>query len=164
MGIYVVYVAEDEPGGSGSAGLRRRPRRHQYRPGHQARGPPDPVPFRIPLTGLDTAGHAVEIKGPPGRFRRLRSGANVRVGDRFFSRPNIRLRQGARLNCTFRGAELHNLTLANGPMGIGSPNLTGGRIYTQRFTRPVYTGSSVPFIRSRCTSESWSRQKLRHRR
>jgi plastocyanin len=34
------------------------------------------------------------------------------------------------------GVELHNLTLANGPLGIGSPNLNGVRTYTQRFTRP----------------------------
>ena len=33
----------------------------------------------------------------------------------------------------FSGNELHNLTLANGPVGIGSPNLDQGRTFDVGF-------------------------------
>jgi plastocyanin len=36
----------------------------------------------------------------------------------------------------FNSQELHNVTLANGPEGIGSDNLDGNRPFTQHFTRP----------------------------
>ena len=35
----------------------------------------------------------------------------------------------------FSSTELHNLTLANGPLGIGSDNLNGNRVFSQKFTR-----------------------------
>jgi hypothetical protein len=133
MGIFPIFVAEgpaiDPVSGNcdpvpGDVYTTNRPD-----------GRDGPVPFRIPLTGIDGNGDAVTIKGPPGRFRRLRSGARVKVGDRFFSRRNVILRRGARLNYVFDSAELHNLTLANGPVGIGSPNLNQGRSFRQRFRR-----------------------------
>ncbi len=136
MGIYVVYVAEDPPGGSTPQTCGGAPSDTTYGPGTALQGRSTPVPFKIPLTGLDSSGQAIEIKGPPGRFRRLRSGATIDVGDRFFSRPNIRVKQGTTLNWEFLGSELHNLTLANGPKGIGSPNLDRGLSFTQRFNRP----------------------------
>ena len=51
------------------------------------------------------------------------------------------MRRGARLNWRFNGYELHNLTLANGPVGIGSPNLNrnadgSSRDFSYRFSRP----------------------------
>ena len=136
MGIYVVYVAEDQPGGATPQACGGAPGDTVYTPGTELAGRTTPVPFRIPLTGLDAEGNAVTIKGPPGRFKRARSGATVKVGDRFFSRGNVRLRRGAKLNYRFIGSELHNLTLANGPLGIGSANLNRGRVHTQRFGRP----------------------------
>jgi plastocyanin len=137
MGIYVVYVAENEPGDPAPPACGGMPGDATFSSGtNGVQGRSTPVPFKIPLTGLNANGDAVTIKGPPGRFRRLRSGANVTVGDRFFSRRNVRVRLGAKLDYNFMGVELHNLTLANGPLGIGSPNLNGVRTYTQRFTRP----------------------------
>jgi plastocyanin len=59
----------------------------------------------------------------------------VTVGDRFFSEPNVLVRPGATINYRFSGNELHNLTLANGPLGIGSPDARGGKVYSQTFTR-----------------------------
>ncbi len=47
----------------------------------------------------------------------------------------MRVKRGATLNWQFSGQELHNVTLANGPIGFGSPNLDGDRTFTQRFTR-----------------------------
>ena len=137
MGIYVVYVAEDEPADPPPAPCGGMPSDATFTDGtNGVAGRKTPVPFKIPLTGINGAGQAVTIKGPPGRFRRLKSGAVVRVVDNEFKRPNVRLRQGALLRYRFDSDDLHNLTLANGPMGIGSPNLDDSRIYRQRFTRP----------------------------
>ena len=60
----------------------------------------------------------------------------VPVGDRFFGAPNLRVRQGSWITWQFDGQELHNLTLANGPLGIGSDNLDGGRTVTEKLSRP----------------------------
>jgi plastocyanin len=94
-----------------------------------------PIRYRIPLTGLDKNGNAVTIRKPKGKTKRLRSGATVEVGDRFFSRPNVRLKRGGKLKWRFSGGELHNVTLANGPVGFGSPNLDGDRTFAQKFRR-----------------------------
>jgi len=94
-----------------------------------------PVPFKIPLTALDEDGNATTIKKPPGKTKRLKSGETIDVDDRFFSQPNVRVKRGAELNWQFSGGQLHNVTLANGPIGFGSPNLDGDRTFTQRFTR-----------------------------
>ena len=59
----------------------------------------------------------------------------MNVPDRSFGLPNVTLRRGGSLSYVFSDNELHNLTLANGPLGIGSPNLDGGRNFTQKFTR-----------------------------
>ena len=140
MGIFIVYLAKNqnpavdgppqECGGAptGAGGVT-------YGPGTNLQGRPGPIPYTIPLTGLDSGGNAVTIGGPPGAFRRVRAGATVNVGDRFFDLPNLRVRKGTTLNYNFSGNELHNLTLANGPLGIGSANLNAGRGFSQRFTR-----------------------------
>jgi plastocyanin len=99
-----------------------------------------PVPYKIPLTGLDEDGNAVTIRKPPGKAKRLKSGKTITVDDRFFSRPNVKLKRGGTLNWQFSGDELHNVTLANGPIGFGSPNLDAEpngepRTFSQRFTR-----------------------------
>ena len=65
----------------------------------------------------------------------MKNGGVVFVGDRFFGRPNVRLRRGSSLKYFFGSNELHNVTLANGPLGIGSPNFRANRTFTQKFTR-----------------------------
>jgi plastocyanin len=67
--------------------------------------------------------------------KRLKSGNTIAVDNRFFSRPNVRVKRGATLNWQFSGEELHNVTLASGPIGFGSPNLDEDRTFSQRFTR-----------------------------
>ena len=131
MGIMVMYVVHDpavtEPCGPLPNDI-----------GYQATDQPGRsglVRFRIPLTGLDSYGNAVTIRKPAGRNRPVANGATIKVGDRFFSKPNVVVRPGARLNWLFEGLELHNLTLANGPVGIGSPNLDGDRNFSRRFGR-----------------------------
>jgi hypothetical protein len=132
MGIMVMYVDPD-PAISRPCGAMPSDIVYQ---GTDQPGRHGVVPFRIPLTGLDPSGNAVTISRPPGRSVRLRNGATIRVGDRFFAKPNVVVRRGTRLRWVFDGIELHNLTLANGPVGIGSPNLDRSRVYARRFGRP----------------------------
>ena len=60
----------------------------------------------------------------------------IPVGDRFFGSPNLRVKQGSYLTWQFASQELHNVTLANGPLGIGSDNLDGNRTFTEKLNRP----------------------------
>jgi plastocyanin len=135
MGIYVAYVAPFQAGDSTDP-CGGPPPDTVYGPGTNQPGRTEPVPFEVPLTGLDASGTAVSIDGPPGPFRTLTDGATVEVGDRFFSEPNVTVRPGTTINYRFSGNELHNLTLANGPLGIGSPDANGGEVYSQKFDRP----------------------------
>jgi plastocyanin len=130
MGIYIIYVAPDPAAQTcdplpGDVSILKTDQ-----PGRSG-----PIPYTIPLTGLDQAGNAVTIDGPAGEMQKASSGSVVQVQDRLFDRPNLKLKQGSSLTYQFSGQELHNLTLANGPLGIGSDNLDGNRTFTQKFDR-----------------------------
>jgi plastocyanin len=131
MGIMVVYLAPDPSVTQPCGPIPNWEILKTDQPGR-----PGPIPFTIPLTGLDANGQAVTIDAPPGPLQNASSGTIVPVGDRVFGAPNLRVRRGSSLTWQFSGAELHNLTLANGPLGIGSDNLDGDRTFTQRFDRP----------------------------
>jgi hypothetical protein len=132
MGIMLVYVAPDPSVDDPCAPLPSDIQTHRTtKPGRAG-----PIPFRVPLTGLDRRGRAVDISAPPGPLRRLSSGDVVTVGDRYFSPRNAVVDEGTRLRWRFFGSELHNLTLANGPVGIASPNLNDGRGFSHRFGEP----------------------------
>lgn len=131
MGISMAYVAPDagvtEPCGPlpGDAldGRTTRP--------HRTLAPT----FTVPLTGLDGRGRARTIARPPGRTVRLRTSANVTVGDAGFRTPNVSVPSGAMLRWRFPSRLLlHNVTVASGPRGFSSPNLDRGRSYAQRLT------------------------------
>jgi plastocyanin len=132
MGIEMVYLAPDAAVTQPCGAL---PGDTEILKTNQA-GRPGPVPFTIPLTGLDSAGQATTIDGPPGKVQDLASGSTILVGDRVFNAPQVKIATGSSLTWQFVGGELHNLTLANGPLGIGSDNLDGGRTFTQKFDRP----------------------------
>ncbi|HKG35000.1 MAG TPA: plastocyanin/azurin family copper-binding protein [Solirubrobacterales bacterium] len=131
MGIMVVYLAPDPSITQDCSPIPGWTILKTDQPGRTG-----PVPFKIPLTGLDANGQATPIDAPPGPLQRAPSGAVIPVGDRFFGAPNLRVKKGSTLTWQFNGAELHNLTLANGPLGIGTDNLDAGRTFTQRFERP----------------------------
>lgn len=131
MGIFIVYIASD-PGAQACGAL---PGDTQTFSTDQPGRTGGPVPFTIPLTGLDANGNAITIKKPPGKLKKARSGAVTQVKDRFFGRRNVELKKGGTLKYQFSGNEIHNLTLANGPLGIGSDNLNGNRVFTQKFSR-----------------------------
>ena len=133
MGIMVVYLAPDPSVTQDCGPIPNWTILKTNQPGR-----PGPIPFKIPLTGLDANGQAITIDAPPGPLRNAPNGSDtvIPVGDRYFGEPNIRIRQGSFLTWQFNGQELHNLTLADGPLGIGSDNLDGGREFSQKFDRP----------------------------
>jgi plastocyanin len=105
-----------------------------------------PVPFEIPLVAEDddAEGGYVEIEHPPGKLKRVRSGTKIEVSDAAaFSKPNVEIEKGDRLRWEFTNSRsnLHNVTLANGPRAIGSPNLSvdesdSSRTFERRFRTP----------------------------
>jgi plastocyanin len=131
MGIMVVYVAHDDSVTQDCGPIPDWTILKTNQPGRTG-----PIPFTIPLTGLDANGQATPIDAPPGGLQKAPSGTVIPVGDRFFGAPNLRVKRGAFLTWQFNGGELHNLTLANGPLGIGTDNLDAGRTFTQKFDRP----------------------------
>jgi plastocyanin len=92
--------------------------------------------FVVPLTGVDSKGKAVSISRPPGKTRALKSGATIKAKDSYFSIPNVALRKGSKLNWSFGTPSLHNVTLANGPRGFSSGNLSDGRKFDVKFKVP----------------------------
>jgi hypothetical protein len=99
------------------------------------KGRSSPPPFRVPIVGR-RGGKAVNIDAPPGRRVSLGGSGTIEVGDLFFRRPNVSLRAGGTLTWRFRGPTVHNVTLANGPRGFSSPNLSQGRTYRKKLRVP----------------------------
>lgn len=132
MGISVLYVAPD-PSVTDPCAPLPADVRTSVRPTGRTQAPR----FTVPLTGIDErTGKAVTISKPPGRRVALRSGATVKISRFAFSDRNIALRRGARLRWRFDDdGEVHNVTLASGPIGFGSRNLDRGT-FTQRFSKP----------------------------
>lgn len=131
MGIMIVYFAPDPSVTQNCGPTPNWTILKTDQPGRTG-----PIPFTIPLTALDANGQATTINAPPGKLQNASSGTVVPVGDRYFGDPNLRVRQGSSLTWQFGGQEIHNVTLANGPLGIGSDNLDGNRTFTQKFNRP----------------------------
>ena len=130
MGITVVYLAPDASVTS-TCGARPDDVAELPRPAGR-RKPPH---FIVPIVGR-RGGKAVNIEAPPGRRVRLGRQGTIDVGDLFFRRANVSVPAGANLTWRFDGSSLHNVTLANGPRGFSSPNLSAGRTYVKRLTVP----------------------------
>jgi plastocyanin len=131
MGIMVAYLAPDSAVTQDCGPIPNWETLKTDQPGRSG-----PIPFTIPLTGLDSNGQATTINAPPGAIQNAGRNTVIPVGDRFFGAPNLRVKQGSWLTWQFNGRDLHNVTLANGPLGIGTDNLDGGRTFSERFNRP----------------------------
>jgi plastocyanin len=94
--------------------------------------------IRVPINGVPGGrrGKARRIRRPPGRTVGLRSGAMIEVGDLYFGPRNVAIPRGGLLRWRFLGDTLHNVTLANGPRGLSSPNLSREREFAYRFRKP----------------------------
>jgi plastocyanin len=133
MGIAGIYVAPSDGPVDGCGPLPVDARSYQTPLPHRS----SPPVFKVPLTGLDSNGRAVTIQRPPGPTVALKSGSKIDVKSFFFSRPNVSLKRGARLNWIFGSpADLHNVTLANGPRGFASPNHSSNASFSYRFAKP----------------------------
>jgi plastocyanin len=130
MGIMITYLAPDPSVIQDCGPIPNWELLKTNQPGRSG-----PIPFTIPLTSLDANGQATTISAPPGAIQNASRNTVISVGDRFFGAPNLRVRQGSWVTWQFNGAELHNLTLANGPLGIGTGNLDAGRTFTEKLDR-----------------------------
>ena len=92
--------------------------------------------FTVPLTGIGSDGKAHTISRPPGRTVKLGKQSSIKVGDNYFATPNASLGTGSTLTWRFASGGLHNVTLANGPQGFASYNLSDSRTFKFRFKRP----------------------------
>jgi hypothetical protein len=132
MGLMVVYEARDDsvtdPCGAQPRDIKVL---RTATPGRRK-----PVPFTVPLTGLNDAGRAVEIQRPPGRTAFLSGNPLVDVTDTGYSRPNVVVSRGTTMTWRFDGTVRHDVTLANGPYGFSSDQLQGGSTYSLKLTRP----------------------------
>jgi plastocyanin len=76
----------------------------------------------------------VEIERPAGKTRGLPRNGTIRVKDYRFGVPNLRVRRGTTVRWRFDDAELHNVTIADGPRGFSSAHLSDGRSYKKKLT------------------------------
>jgi plastocyanin len=130
MGIMVVFLATDSAV-TQKCGARPNDLVELKKP----KGRKSPPPFRVPIVGR-RGGKAVNISAPRGKRVSLGRGGTVEVGDLFFRRPNISLRAGGTVTWHFNGPTLHNITLANGPRGFSSKNLSSGRTFKKKLSVP----------------------------
>ena len=131
MGIMVVYMAPDESVRSGCGALPSDlVDLRSTQPGRTV------APrFRVPIVGI-RHGVARDISRPRGRRVRLGRHGKITVGDLFFRHANVSIRSGSTLRWDFVGSEIHNVTVANGPRGFASTNLTGGRSFRKTLRTP----------------------------
>jgi plastocyanin len=130
MGIMVVFVAPDS-----SVTQKCGARPNDFVELRKPKGRKSPPPFRVPIVGR-RGGRAVNISAPRGKRVSLGRGGTVEVGDLFFKRPNISLRAGGTVTWHFNGPTIHNITLANGPRGFSSKNLSNGRTFKKKLSVP----------------------------
>jgi plastocyanin len=135
MGISIIYVAPSKTPVDGCGPLPADAQQYTTPLPHRTVAPK----FTVPIVGIGADGKAHDISRPPGATSTLKSGAKVGVRNYFFSKPNIVVKKGARLTWDINGNgppqnELHNVTLASGPQGFGSPNHSTGK-FTYKFKR-----------------------------
>jgi hypothetical protein len=131
MGISLAYFVPDASVAQRCGALPSDVRTSRTTEPHRRRAPR----FRVPLIGLDDDGRAVEIRRPPGQTKRLRGSGTIRVAGFSFSRRNVSVPRGAKLTWRFGDPELHDVTVADGPLGFSSPHLNDGRRFAQRLRR-----------------------------
>jgi plastocyanin len=79
------------------------------------------------------ASRARPIARPPGATVLMRRGGTIDVAETSFTPANVALSRPGWLRWRFFDEELHNVTLANGPRGFSSNNLSRGREFSYRF-------------------------------
>ena len=131
MGIVHLYVADGPVQGDPCQALPGD--LHEWI--RRIRGRYKPPKVIVPLTGLTPTGRAITIQRPPGPLRLFRH-PTIDVRDGGFNRRNISIPQGARVRWRFHDRIWHDVTLANGPEGFGSPLSKRGKTFARRFNKP----------------------------
>jgi hypothetical protein len=135
MGLLHVYVAPPTAASDRAAPCTALPSDAHYL--HPAgRGRPQPPHVVVPLIGFRPHGGVHVIDRPPGAFWVLKGGGTVQIKNFSFSRPDVALRVGDRLEWTFGDSTPHNVTVANGPRGFASVSQTTGGHFSYQFTVP----------------------------
>ena len=99
-------------------------------------GPAMPPRFRVPINGIGPHGRVGPIRRPAGPTVLAPHGTTIDVASLAFTPANLAVRAGATVRWRFFDGALHNVTLASGPTGFSSPNLSDGRVFAQRLTKP----------------------------
>ena len=99
-----------------------------------ARRAPPQVDLTLAKVGKD--GRARASTRAPGDPRVVRGNARVVVDDFTFGPGHLSVGRGAIVRWRFAEDVKHDVTLAAGPRGFGSPWLANGGTYAHRFTRP----------------------------
>ena len=89
---------------------------------------------RVPINAVGPTGIASPIAAPPGQPVLMPGGGPLDIADFSFEPTNVVVRPGAVLRWTVWGPTLHNVTLANGPQGFASANLSDGRSFAARLS------------------------------
>jgi plastocyanin len=90
----------------------------------------------VPISAWSGRSRARAISRPRGPTVLMRRGGTVDVADTSFNPANVALSRPGLLRWRFFDDELHNVTLANGPRGFSSNNLSRGREFSYRFRKP----------------------------
>jgi plastocyanin len=132
MGIMRLYVAHGDAAGPRCARLPADLENRGLDAPGRARAPR----FRVPLTGIDEREATRPIVAPPGARVRFDGDAAVEVRAFSFREPNVSIPTGASVRWRFEDEELHNVTVADGPLGFASQNAASGDTFAHRFARP----------------------------
>jgi len=132
MGLMLIYVAPDDSVTDPCAPMPTDI--HPIRTSTPGRS--NPVPFTVPLTGLNAQGRAVTIARPPGAWVFDNGDPTIDVADYQFGDRNLVVDRGATVTWQFNGDVAHDVTLANGPYGFSSDNLDGGKTFSITLQRP----------------------------
>ncbi len=140
MGIMIVYVAHDAAATAAAqaedGACAPRPEDIQiFR--SEANGRFRAPLFTVPLTGIDPrTSLAREIERPPGPTKVLTGNPMLDVESFSLKPGNVSIPRGGTVAWRFRGSDLHDITVANGPRGFSTPHLNGNRVFRRQFNTP----------------------------
>ncbi|MBE2319182.1 hypothetical protein DVA67_024615 [Solirubrobacter sp. CPCC 204708] len=136
MGISHVYVAPPAPGAP-DVKCAPAPPDAQELGAEFPRARTAPPKLRLTLSRVGGDGRARPTTQADGSAREIEGPTtSVTVRDFRFSAPNLVVGRGAIVRWRFPDDERHDVTLADGPVGFGSPWSQDGDQYGRRFTEP----------------------------
>src|SRR5215217_542822 len=99
-------------------------------------GRPDPPPVSVQLSARTRTGPARPIARPPGKLEEFSGDATFTVREFRFRPANVSVPQGAVVRWRFRDRALHDVTVADGPLGFASLYSARGDRFATRLVVP----------------------------